>query len=899
MAMILDYTPVPELMRFARTSKRMQEMVYEDSRWVKRLQDMGCWNEAEARQRVEASMRKKTEPSHKPATSLDGHAARSTANGVAPAPGRRKNSVAFVNTGWEEQKTSQSNGVPHISQAGNDIDEAALNSPISTTAVGSGNTSLTGVAALHCLDKVRSIRGGARQEYGRIYGSLAPFYFDLVKSDNTTNAKLFRILKDPQHQAKMLAYLRIFAKSDFTLGWHQREEALETATALFENAALREFEQGYRDFDFDGRMKQYAHVLVELNGGAAAIDSYITHHRLMHNNQFGNPLDCIRHAFPGQVNLNPSRDFFQRLALAVNEEVNIIDRVFPPKVDVQIPFLERISEDTITEYVTPLFDEAHSGSIESYLKIVNGVFEQSLQFVSSLRPATGSSIEFPEKSKAIVNRSFEPHVDLYLQEELDFFNAKSNQEVDRWGKELTEREASAESFFMSNVNRGAAKRDFMTSFKKVLMMPVNVLPTMSTAKTTAAPSAEATGDNSRSSTPQPTPLSSDLASLNRRSVSPIPSARTQEAPTTELAAKAAIMNSKLEGISSLFSIEVALTLVHAAKASIERAAHFAFLADTKLAAEAREQCETIYINLLSILGDSHVRPGMDKAVAHLDSYTARQAITHSSADGVRPLVTFLELVNVGDLIQQMLDVFYVQELVAAHLADRDDFLSPSGKAKKRFEQMLDERVAAGLNRGIDVLIDEVEYVCATTQSPTDFNPNTTPGAAPTTLDPTAPTETALQVIALVRGHTGMLAGTTDKNTLDVFNQEVGLRLFTALCKHLKRQRVSVDGAIRLIADTNAYFAFISGLKNKELLQYFGALRELSQLFLVEGAGPKASAKEHAARGKEIAALVADTERYAGIFRAEEVLEFAERRADWLVVRKDVEKAMYGIGCTLM
>ena len=37
----------------------MQEMVYDDSRWVQRLQSMGCWNEAEARSRFEEAMRKK------------------------------------------------------------------------------------------------------------------------------------------------------------------------------------------------------------------------------------------------------------------------------------------------------------------------------------------------------------------------------------------------------------------------------------------------------------------------------------------------------------------------------------------------------------------------------------------------------------------------------------------------------------------------------------------------------------------------------------------------------------------------------------------------------------------------------------------------------------------------
>jgi recyclin-1 len=145
----------------------------------------------------------------------------------------------------------------------------------------------------------------------------------------------------------------------------------------------------------------------------------------------------------------------------------------------------------------------------------------------------------------------------------------------------------------------------------------------------------------------------------------------------------------------------------------------------------------------------------------------------------------------------MVDVFYVQELVAPKLSDSDDFLSPAVKEKKRFEQMLDERVAAGLNKGIDALMDEVEYICATTQSPSDFNP---PLMADGKVDISdiGPSETATKIIEMVSSHVGMLVGSTDKNVLEVFNQEVGLRLFTVLCKHLKRQRISVEGAIRLI-----------------------------------------------------------------------------------------------------
>jgi recyclin-1 len=78
------------------------------------------------------------------------------------------------------------------------------------------------------------------------------------------------------------------------------------------------------------------------------------------------------------------------------------------------------------------------------------------------------------------------------------------------------------------------------------------------------------------------------------------------------------------------------------------------------------------------------------------------------------------------------------------------------------------------------------------------------------------------------------------------------------------------------------------MKNKSLTEYFNVLRELSQIYLVS--------PEHA---KEIGVILADSDRYGGIFTAEEVCEFAERRADWLLVKRDVEKAMYGMGCYVM
>ena len=95
-------------------------------------------------------------------------------------------------------------------------------------------------------------------------------------------------------------------------------------------------------------------------------------------------------------------------------------------------------------------------------------------------------------------------------------------------------------------------------------------------------------------------------------------------------------------------------------------------------------------------------------------------------------------------------------------------------------------------------------------------------------------------------------------------------------------------AAEAYSDVNHYFVFIQGLKNRDLLQYFKALRELAQIYLIDPGD-----------AKELAAIISDTDRFLGIFRPEEVYEFAERRADWYQVKSRAEKAMYGIGCSVM
>ena len=872
----------------------MQEMVYDDTRWVRRLQLLGCWDEVEARRRRAETLKGQFEKGHGKAGGSIGS--------VEVVVGREKEGKQEIDggDGGEIQSQSQHQGGAAEGAGVKDIrdgfDGIDLSATPDTQSSPTATKNKDAVARLSVLKTVRSIRGQARREFGRVYAALAPFYRDAVSVANHTHAKVFRTYRDPEQQATMLANMLRYNECDLETARVERREKLLKLIGAFETAVMKEFEVGLREGDVQGRMKKYAKVLCALDGGKKAVEMVLERSEVIQNRErLGDPVYCLDGM--GDYQYEKSFNFFQNLGRAVLEQIEVLDTVFPRSVDTVIPYLRKVGKEVITDFLNKLFNEAHRTYVDSYLKAVGATCEQCLNWVNAMRPEWINRDAYDKAAEEMIVAIFDPHVDLYLTEELAWFRKKAESEVSEWERQLSEQDASMESMYMSNVNRQADKRDFLSSFKKVVMMPVNVLPTFQSKP--AAAKALVNGEKLAPGSQQPSrsaspALVNGTAVTANRSVSPLP-----EAPTTELAAKAAIMKSRLEGIRSLFSIEVALNLVHAAKSSIERAVVFSKL-ESRFAKDAQLQCELIFISLLQTLGARHVQPGFDQAIDHLSKYNPRE-VNEDRQAGMTPLVTFLELVNVGDLIQQMVEVFYEQELVAAKLTDRNDFLNPAVKEKKRFEQMLDTRVAAGLNKGIEVLMDEIEHVLATTQKIDDFNPGAAAPSSSTGGGSTniinnridnvieiGATPTAVQVVDIVSSHTKMLLGSTEKNMLDVFNQEVGMRLFTALCKHLKRQRVSTAGSLRLISDMGLYHSYVVTLRNRDLLQFFIALRELSQIYLVDPGDAKA-----------LAAIIADGDRFKGIFRAEEVYEYAERRADWYAIRGKVERAMYGIGCGVM
>ena len=814
LATILQYLPVPDLCRAARVSLLLKDLVYDDRRWVQKLKLMDVWSDEQARIHAEdeAFRRQQRINAKKAAKEAD-----DSQSGTPIRSKPEKHLLEFT-----------------PKKANFDSDE-------------------TEFEALHVLEKCRSIRGTARREFAKIWVALYPLYEDLTRVETSSEAILFKRFRLPEDQARMLRQLVVFGQARAVDGWQGKNDRIASLIILFENAALREFEIAYDDRS-EAKMKKYAGVLDILESNAKCIKTFCSKNVLF-TNTFANPLDCFdSYSDENSVNLAPMGRMTDGLIKEMLSQKGLIDRIFGHRAVAWTLFVEEVFSQLLSVYVNRLIDYAQQQSMRAYLLTLTGSYQHLLNLVKALD--TSGEAFLP-----MLQKIYEEHVSLYLEEEITILRTSASAQVTSWSQQIKNESQQTEDLFLSGINREVAKKNFLQSFTKVILMPVNVVGSVMPFPQRPA----VVTDNT-----QPALL---IAGENE-----LPEKARSDLPTTELAARAAIMNSGLARIKRLLSLEVALKLIHYGKESIDRARTFISFSG-RTGEEAREQCETMFNIMLQALGTQHIQGGFELALTHLKSFNPRH---NKEIAQVQPLVDFLELVHVGDLIQQMVDVFYNQEL--SGIVDKTDFLSPAVKEKKKFEQMIDERVAEGLNRGIDVLMDQVDYILVTTQKPTDFKPWLVLGKDDH-LDLNE-TGTAVAVVDCLKTHTELLRGSTDKSTLDVFFQEVGVRFFNSLCKHFKRQSITVEGGLKLISDLNYYHRFISSLRQSSILPYFSALKELGNIYIISGRD-----------GKAVGQVISDIARFGGILRPEEVYEFAERRADWPKVKKHVDRVIYGTRVT--
>ncbi|CDR40086.1 CYFA0S04e03290g1_1 [Cyberlindnera fabianii] len=516
-----------------------------------------------------------------------------------------------------------------------------------------------------------------------------------------------------------------------------------------------------------------------------------------------------------------------------NEKSKIIDQCFGQQLPVMLMYIENILELQIILYFTK--------ECEKNIEIIPQLYYQILMvFVPGLVESENAGENYKTMVVTFINLYMEPLVVKYLNETVANFETKAVQEIDHFQKEYEEQEKLEKDHLYKSILSEYStdevktnKFELLTSFTKI------------------------------------------FAKSNNN--------------TNEINFKLnfELINKNLKNLKNFINFELCTDIIEQAKVKVEAVGLFGSIDNSILdKKKINDQTELIFIKLVTILEQHHVKPGFENAIEILNKYDPtefKSLETIENLNTVEPLVKFTELINIGDLIYQMLEIFYENELVKKKVIDRNEFLNNANQSKKHFEATLDGFVASGLNVGIDKLMDEVEFIYNTLQLPNDFNPKSN------RLDEVVfgSTKCAIKVVEILSNHINLLNGSTEKGVIDVFQQEIGERFFQIIVKNIKKRQISTNGAIILISDLNLYYDFIvNTLRQKNITPLFAGLKEIGQLYLISSED-----------SKELGKLIGDLSKFNGIFKQEEIYEFVTKRTDWNRVKKDVEKAMYGLGIT--
>ncbi|KDQ54036.1 hypothetical protein JAAARDRAFT_160970 [Jaapia argillacea MUCL 33604] len=613
----------------------------------------------------------------------------------------------------------------------------------------------------------------------------------------------------------------------------------------------------------------------------------------------------------GDLAFDAMDEFMRDVLSSIRTHGSRAVRVFPPASHVLLSFAERIANEVIAEYITSLLTRAREISNETFLKATAASFKESWRLVDAIIETASQrsdSLLTQTQAEDVIYRMFEANMDEYLDEEVESVKQQFELICRTWSQQISQRAsapASSETTrFLGSQNPAQVKRNLLASFTDVLLLPVTIVPrtvgavgAVLTTGGTAAVQGIAMLNPQRwgASAVTPSGVKNGYTKDFRTSLEPgnvlFESGRDDEdedfdakksdakrssqssqmtLDTSTSTQSSSAKTTNLDKLELLLSLDTALELIHADREALKRVETFSGYPG-HYGHRVHDTVEEIFILLLQTMSERHLSPGFAQAIDRMHAYKPAE---HGETTSVAPLLQFFELVHIGDTMQSMVQVYFDKEL--APRIDRTDFLNPVVREKKRFENALDDSVAGGLNAGTEVLMTQVEHIIITQTKLREYCPPE--DAPPLELGPTKGCSEAIRCLEI---HCKLLKGSTSKEVLEVFYQEVGFRLIAILQKHIKRQIISLTGGFQVIADLNAYHSFILSLRVASVASEFSHLKMLGHVYVVEDA-------------KDLAQIVRDVTRYGGAYRPEDIYEFIQRRADWKQIEKTVDKTMYNL-----
>lgn len=732
---------------------------------------------------------------------------------------------------------------------------------------------------LTCLNHIYKVPRIAKFQVLKIRACLIDYYLDLLLNVPYEKLKIFKNFHSPKDQAQMLTNLLKFnaIDTDETNRISVRNKITDL-TEIFENALLRELEIHFDIQDYE-KTRSFVEILVGLKNDQALIDFFLQKtcfdnesvkflqpelfsaedFFMLNNpdilglgteekneNETEKDNENIHSGF--SLKISEVDNFVKELSGVFNELSRVIDLTFPQSILMMFKISEEIISNQLQEIAILLTNTAKEKGL--LLETVPVLYTKlTSDFIEQLNPSKNVGESYKTLIHELIDSSFESFASEYMNEEKVNFRAFCVTKMTQWNALVREREENTTQQILKHV-KVEAKNDFLSSFKKVFTIN--------------------TGSDNK------------------------PELDEQQSMYSQMQARAKILAENIKSLNEVFSPELALTILNEAKASLRRLMCLREFTVNAVVVDLYATMQEEFINVIECIGNDHLKVGFDKSLKYLKDYNPNEVSAYfenkAKGSAIGPLVIFFELINMADMIVQMLDIFYKEEMINRKVVRHENsVLNPSLQSKKKLEGMVDKYVADGLNIGIDVLFKEIDSVYLSMLSESDYNP---PANKP--FVPDGPTRAAVTVVQILDDNIDLLTDSAEKSIVEVFQQEVAERFFQVIVKVLKRSTISVDGAVTLISDLNLYYDFIlTHIRSNKKLIYplFQALKKIGSIYLIGGDEAKA-----------IGQLVSDLSKFNGIFRQEEIYEFVQRRQDWPVIKRHVEKVMYGLSiadCTII
>ncbi|AJR58683.1 Rcy1p [Saccharomyces cerevisiae YJM1129] len=590
--------------------------------------------------------------------------------------------------------------------------------------------------------------------------------------------------------------------------------------------------------------------------------------------------------------LNQLRDF-------LNEKIKLADILFKDEFPVILQFIESFIQDILLDILNNILlsyseflKENGKDSKANYECVPELYFTFIKKFDTELNDSVNAGANFRKVVRDLLNLYLEPFVVNYMNQTTRVFESFINSQLANYDTQVQDkqREQNAKIYntLKDQTDASSASNNELPNDLSIITETSKTVPEADSKPSTIHQSVHSTDISN-----DKLDFLSSFTKIFKFSNNENQRLKQQ----LQLAYNLNLISNNLQNIKSLISLDLCYKILQETSEKTDQI--YKFHTIESLLPLIKLRCQEIFKILITQLNKNHVRPAFEKAILLLQKYNPNEIeqieIKFNSLSPantqVEPLVQFTELINIGDIILQMISIFYKNELIPKKIIDKNkDFLNDVIQLKKNFETSIDDFVAEGLNIGINKLMDEISFLFKTLQLPDDYNPP--PPSRNSPIRDIKPTKCAIRVVELLSNHCFLLTGATDKGTIDVYQQEIGERFFNEIVKHLKKCFISTEGAIWLICDLNYFYDFIANkLKQKNVVPYFVGLKSIGQLYIISGKD-----------SKELGKLISDLGKFNGIFTQEEIYEFVQRRSDWVRVRKDVEKVMYGLGirdCCIM